>query len=612
MTPNAPLPANPTTPSTGRPRRRARFVVAFVVGLTAAVAASGIGVAAWDASYEARVLPGVHVGSVDLSGLDRAAATRALSAAYPFDQGRIILGTPDGDVVLPYSAIGRRADVDALVDEALEAGRDGTSVERAVGEVRQALVGTTLQPRLVLDEPALEGAITTALAALERAPVDATITMRREGPVTTPSAAGRTADPAPVVAAALAAARSMDAPAEVVIPVDVAILEPARGDAAVAVAKVRAQRLLADLVIVSGKKTWSIKADKIRTWAYFQDAADGSVRPVIATVGIEGSLRAVRKGVRKVAKSATFLKARNGKIVGVVAGKDGRQLDVEATVSGIVAELESRADGDVPSPVRAVIGPYAPELTTEEAARTAPLMVKLGSWRTWFPISERNYFGANIWLPARIINGTVLKPGQRFEWWSAVGPITSARGFGPGGVIKSDHTDPTGATGGGMCSSSTTLFNAALRAGLRINARSNHKYYINRYPLGLDATVSKVGRSSQTMSFTNDTKHAIYIRGIRTRGSGGRGYVTYEIWGVPDGRKVTIGRAYVGNVRKAVTNEVVVDTLPHGVREQTEYPSNAMDVAVTRVVKDASGKVVHRDTFYTHYVLWNGLIEVGR
>ena len=43
-----------------------------------------------------------------------------------------------------------------------------------------------------------------------------------------------------------------------------------------------------------------------------------------------------------------------------------------------------------------------------------------------------------------------------------------------------------------MCSSSTTLFNAALRAGLQMGARSNHKYYINRYPLGLDATVSKM------------------------------------------------------------------------------------------------------------------------
>ncbi|MCJ7712342.1 MAG: VanW family protein, partial [Chloroflexi bacterium] len=230
---------------------------------------------------------------------------------------------------------------------------------------------------------------------------------------------------------------------------------------------------------------------------------------------------------------------------------------------------------------------------------------------TYFPISDRNYFGANIWLPAKIINQTVLKPGQRFEWWSAVGPVTPARGFGPGGVIRSDHTDPTGALGGGMCSSSTTLFNAALRAGLKINARSNHKYYINRYPLGLDATVSKVGNSVQTMSFTNDTKHAIYIRGIRTR-SGGRGYVTYEIWGVPDGRKVTISRPSVSVLRKAITEEVVVDTLPHGVREQTEYPSNAMNVAVTRVVKNAAGKVVHRDTFYTHYVLWNGRIEVGR
>ena len=64
-----------------------------------------------------------------------------------------------------------------------------------------------------------------------------------------------------------------------------------------------------------------------------------------------------------------------------------------------------------------------------------------------------------------------------------------------------------------MCSSSTTLFNAAMRAGLQMGARSNHKYYIPRYPLGLDATVSKMaGGGGQTMSFTNDMKHPIVIR----------------------------------------------------------------------------------------------------
>jgi len=66
-------------------------------------------------------------------------------------------------------------------------------------------------------------------------------------------------------------------------------------------------------------------------------------------------------------------------------------------------------------------------------------MTRLGMWKTWFPVSERNYFGANIWLPARIIDGTVLYPGQRFEWWSRIGPISSSRGFGPGGFIAGER-----------------------------------------------------------------------------------------------------------------------------------------------------------------------------
>ena len=186
-------------------------------------------------------------------------------------------------------------------------------------------------------------------------------------------------------------------------------------------------------------------------------------------------------------------------------------------------------------------------------------MTMLGTWKTWFPISDHNFFGANIWRPAKIIDGTVLRPGQRFEWWSAIGPVTPARGFGPGGFIAGNHTEPTGALGGGMCSSSTTLFNAALRAGLQMGARSNHKYYIFRYPLGLDATVSKTrGGGSQTMSFTNDMKTPIVIRTYRYR-AGGKGWVRYEIWGIPDGRKVSLSRPAVCNVRQADADGLRLD-----------------------------------------------------
>ena len=52
--------------------------------------------------------------------------------------------------------------------------------------------------------------------------------------------------------------------------------------------------------------------------------------------------------------------------------------------------------------------------------------------------------------------------------------------------------------------------------------------------------------------------------------------------------------------------------VPRGAREQTEFPSNGMDTSVTRVVRGASGQVLHREVYQSHYTLWNGRIEVGR
>jgi hypothetical protein len=74
---------------------------------------------------------------------------------------------------------------------------------------------------------------------------------------------------------------------------------------------------------------------------------------------------------------------------------------------------------------------------------------------------------------------------------------------------------------------------------------------------------------------------------------------------------VTISSPRVTDVRLATTSTVTVTTLAHGVRKQVEYPSNGMNVLVTRVVRDANGRVIHQETYRSRYVLWNGRIEVG-
>ena len=72
----------------------------------------------------------------------------------------------------------------------------------------------------------------------------------------------------------------------------------------------------------------------------------------------------------------------------------------------------------------------------------------------------------------------------------------AGEGLREGGAIINGRTEPQGALAGGICSCSTTLFNAALRAGFEMGARRNHYYYIDRYPLGLDATVFISGSGS--------------------------------------------------------------------------------------------------------------------
>ena len=598
---------------TRRPHLVRRFVGAFVLSLLATLVLAGAAVLAFDASHDGRILPGVRVGTVDLSGLDRPAAAAALASGYTaYGDGQLVIQTDAGDVSIPYSAFSRRPDVNAMIDAAMAAGRSGALIERAFGEPTIALRGLELAPRIAFDKAALAASVSGALAHLDRKAVDATIAVRTGGIVTTAARAGLRFDVATVQASALDAVSQPDAPSEVVVPAATIAVPPTYDDAVVLSAKAAAERIIGDIVVTHGAAKWTIPAATVRGWVSFQPTADRSFEPVVDEAAIPAALDAIAKKVGKQPVSTKYLLGKNGATVGVSASKDGQRLDTAATAASISKSLASRAQGVPPAPVAATVVTVAPKLTTEEARKVAPLMVRLSSWKTWFPISERNSFGANIWLPAKYINGTVLGPGERFEWFRAVGPITRARGFGLGGVIvNGDHTEPTGAIGGGMCSSSTTLFNAALRAGLKMGSRANHSYYINRYPLGLDATVTIKNGSTTTMSFTNDMRTPILIRGFKVV-SGGKGWVRYEIWGIPDGRTVSLSKPIVTDLQNAVTNTFKVSTLPTGVRKQTEYPSDGMNVSVTRIVRDRSGHLLHSDTYRSHYRLWNGLILIGR
>jgi vancomycin resistance protein YoaR len=603
----------PLTTHQARAVARSRFVAAFAAGLLAVLALGATALYAFDRQYDGRILPGVHVGSVDLSGLTPDSARSRLGAAYATaGEGELVLTAGARTVRIPYADIGRRIDVDALVAEAAATGRSGSAFDRLIGNARTALRGVDLDPRVLIDEAALAARIEAVAANLDRQPSNASVAIVDTGFELTAGRIGLRADREAPLAQATASLLRLDAPGRVEVSIPTAEVEPTITTAEATEAKAAAERIASDIDITVGEEKWTVKASTIRTWLRLAPTVDGGYVPILNVTGPVPTIETIAAKVKVAPKNASFLVASSGKVFGVTAGRDGRTLDVKATSRLMVQTLQARAANPAPTAVAAVVTVAKPALTTEEAAKASPLMTQISTWRTYFPIGEKNGFGVNIWIPAKLIDGYVLAPGETFDFWRAVGPVTRAKGYTDGGAIINGRTEPQGALAGGICSCSTTLFNAAARAGLKMGSRKNHYYYIDRYPLGLDATVFISGSGSrQSMSFTNDTQHPILIRGINSR-SGGAGYVRFSLYSVPTGRKVEFTRPIVKNIRRAIDSTQLTNTLAPGKTKRIEYPVDGKDVWVTRIVRDVNGRVIHRNTYYSHYARITGIVLVGR
>jgi vancomycin resistance protein YoaR len=596
-----------------RPSARLRFGVAFLAGLLVTLGLGAGALYAYDQQYTGRILPGVRVGSVDLSGLTPDAARTALTGAYgKYSDGRIVLAGPDGTTVITYAEIGRGIDAEGLVAEALAIGRDGSAVDRAVANARTAVRGVDLQPRITFDAGLLAKRVAAVADGLRVDSVessvatDATLAFR-----VVAGHPGRTVDATGVATTLVAQVSQLDAPAEIDITLPTQVSEPTVTTAEATAAQVAAERIAASITLVVGDKKVSIDTSKLRPMINFTITVDGSYGPVVDTTKIPTLLDGIAARINQAAVNATF-RTTGTKVNAITASKDGYALDVAATAKQIEALLAARALGSASTEIRPAVHVTTTALTTAEARAAAPKMQKISSWTTYFPISDHNAFGANIWIPALTIDGYVVAPHAKFDFWKAVGTVTRAKGYGFGGAIINGHTEPQGALAGGICSCSTTLFNAALRAGYLMEARANHYYYIDRYPLGLDATVFiSASGATQTMSWTNDTDYPVLIRGYKIR-QGLRGYVRFELYSVPNGRTIHISTPIVKNIRPAVETVQYTTTLPTGVTKRVEYPVDGKQVWRTVTVRDASGKILHSVTYYSNYSRVDGLTLIGK
>ncbi len=116
--------------------------------------------------------------------------------------------------------------------------------------------------------------------------------------------------------------------------------------------------------------------------------------------------------------------------------------------------------------------------------------VVVASYTTYFSSSDvgRN---KNIELSAKAINNVIVGSGDTFSFNTVVGPRDEKNGYQPAPEIINKKL--VMGIGGGICQTSSTLFNAVDQLPIKFVERHHHSLDVGYVPKGRDATVSYGG-----------------------------------------------------------------------------------------------------------------------
>ena len=583
------------------------FAGSGVLGSAAAAAAgTAVFVAVGEARYTNRFYPGVRLDDEDVGGLTRAAAHDRLSARWDDFRDSPVVFRLDGQTWRPTGReVGLEVDYATPLAQAYAWGRRG-GWDTRLQEQRQTLEAPRDWRTSVRFDPHVFVTYVERIAAeIAQAPTDATLRIETHGGQRLarvhPASEGRELAPADVLAVM---SRRFDTPQRLIIDLQARPLAPQVATADVTPAAEHARRLMeGHIELVAPGHRWSIAREDL--------AQDMRIvgSPEAPEISVDISYRAFERIAREIADTlrvaAVEPKIRvdaDGEVVPLVQGTSGRTIDAERLWSRVQTAFD-KGQQRVSVPLQ-LMQPSITRLSASELQFDN--LIAAGVSRFTGSSDNRTH---NIDNGSRLIDGTVIPPGETFSFNAAVGPITEGNGFVEGLVIAPSRTEP--GVGGGICQVSTTLFRAAFWAGLPISERWQHAYRVRYYELGPDNPPgfdAAIWQPAQDLAFTNDTPNYILIRRVL---DAAREMLAFRLMGPSLEREVTLD-AWKGEEIEPPPLLVAPSTeLPPGEIEKTDSAVPGLRTVITRRVM-LGGRTLAQDRFPSVFRPWPERWEVGQ
>ncbi|MBI4975429.1 VanW family protein [Candidatus Peregrinibacteria bacterium] len=278
---------------------------------------------------------------------------------------------------------------------------------------------------------------------------------------------------------------------------------------------------------------------------------------------------------------------------GILINREKLKRDFEGAINTALNVIELRTEK------------VSPKIVATEQAKALGLTERISFGYTTYYGSPENRVH-NIKTGAEKFNGKVIKPGETFSFNDTLGQVDETTGYKKELVIKKDGTIPE--YGGGICQVSTTMYRAALFAGLPIKERNQHTYAVSYYSQvlghGLDATIYLGGAN---LKFENDTGNYVLVQAFVKDD-----YELYFIlYGTSDGRKVSMEGPYLSNYKSpGQTIYENTDSLFIGQKKQQEKAHTGFEALWYRhlTLKDGTEK---KEEIKTRYQAIPSKILVG-
>ncbi|PIV10997.1 hypothetical protein COS50_02485 [Candidatus Roizmanbacteria bacterium CG03_land_8_20_14_0_80_35_26] len=315
-------------------------------------------------------------------------------------------------------------------------------------------------------------------------------------------------------------------------------------------------------------------------------------------------VESIKEEYNKPAKNALF-KFENGRVLSFRKEEKGQEIMIDSVLADFDNAVQSIKNKSENKSI--IIKPriIEPEITLA-SINNYGIEEFIAEGRSDFShsIPERIH---NIILAASKFNGVLIPPNKTFSFNATVGDISSLTGYKPAYIIKEGKT--VLGDGGGVCQVSTTLFRAALNAGLPIEERHAHAYrvgyYENDMKPGFDATVFA---PSADLKIKNDTNAYILIE---TEIDEENNLLYFRLFGKKDNRRSEINNISLWDVSPPPPPKYQDDpTLKKGVTKQIDFPAWGSKASFSYKVYKENNLIIDQK-FFSNFRPWQAVFFVG-